>query len=241
MEPMTGRPFVTAVVLAGGSGVRFGADVPKQFLDLVGQPMLAHALAAFERTTEVAATVVVLPVERPPFVDLALAGLAKVTSVTNGGPTRQASLSEGLVCLPEETDIVLVHDAARPAVQPSLITRVAGALGDDDPDATYDGAIPAIPVDDALKEVTGEGLVVGRRSRVGLWRAQTPQGFRRDCIEDALARADAEGVLCEDCAELAVRAGYRVRVVPGDPVNLKATRREDLRLLEAIMAGSLHG
>lgn len=248
MQPMTRRPFVTAVVLAGGSGVRFGADVAKQFLDLAGQPMLAHALAAFERTAEVAATVVVLPVERPPFVDLALGGLAKVASVTNGGPTRQASLSEGLVCLPDETEIVLVHDAARPAVQPSLIARVIGAmgaLGDEgspyDPEPPYDGAIPAIPVDDALKEVTSEGLVVGRRSRAGLWRAQTPQGFRRDCIEDALARADAEGILCEDCAEMAVRAGYRVRVVPGDPVNLKATRREDLRLLEAIMAGSLHG
>jgi 2-C-methyl-D-erythritol 4-phosphate cytidylyltransferase len=240
---MIRRPFVTAVVLAGGSGVRFGADVAKQFLDLAGQPMLTHALAAFERSPEVAATIVVLPVERPPFVDLALGGLAKLASVTNGGPTRQASLSEGLVCLPDETEIVLVHDAARPAVQPSLIARVVDALGDDedDLDVPYDGAIPAIPVDDALKEVTEEGLVVGRRARAGLWRAQTPQGFRRECLEDALARADAEGILCEDCAEMAVRAGYRIRTVPGDPTNLKATRREDLRLLEALLAGSLDG
>jgi 2-C-methyl-D-erythritol 4-phosphate cytidylyltransferase len=242
---MTGRPFVTAVVLAGGSGERFGADVAKQFLDLAGRPMLAHALAAMERTRQVTATVVVLPVERPPFVDLALKGLAKLSSVTNGGPTRQASLGEGLICLPEETEIVLVHDAARPAVQPSLIARVVAALEDGDGphaiDTPNDGAVPAVPVDDALKEVTSEGLVVGRRSRAGLWRAQTPQGFRRECIEDALARADAEGTLCEDCAEMVVRAGYRVRVVPGDPINLKATRREDLRLLEALLAGSAQG
>lgn len=229
---MTGRPFVTAVVLAGGSGERLGSAVAKQFLDLAGRPMLAHALLAFERTPEVTATVVVLPPDRPAFVDHELTTLPKVWSVTDGGPTRQASLGEGLVCLPDESDIVLVHDAARPAVQPSLVARVLDGL-----DATYDGAVPAIPIEDALKEVTNEGLVVGRRSRAGLWRAQTPQGFRRECIEDALARADAEGILCEDCAEMAVRAGYRVRVVPGDPGNLKATRMEDLRLLEALLAG----
>ncbi|HEY8200564.1 MAG TPA: 2-C-methyl-D-erythritol 4-phosphate cytidylyltransferase [Actinomycetota bacterium] len=234
--------FVTAVVLAGGSSERFGAGLAKQFLDLAGRPMLAHTLGALERTPEVTATVVVLPAQRPPFVDLSLTGLVKVASVTNGGPTRQASLGEGLICLPDETEIVLVHDAARPAVQPSLVARVVGALGDGgSPGIPYDGAVPAIPVDDALKEVTSDGLVVGRRSRAGLWRAQTPQGFRRECIEDALARADAAGILCEDCAEMAVRAGYRVRVVPGDPINLKATRREDLRLLEALLAGSAGG
>jgi 2-C-methyl-D-erythritol 4-phosphate cytidylyltransferase len=223
------RPFVTAVVLAGGSGERLGS-VPKQFIDLAGRPVLIHALLAFEATPEVAATVVVLPPERPAFIDRELS-LPKVRSVTTGGPTRQASLGEGLICLPEETDVVLVHDAARPLVQPALITRVIEGV-----DASHEGALPAIPVEDALKEVTTEGLVVGRRARTGLWRAQTPQAFRRDCIEDALARADADGLVCEDCSEMAVRAGYRVQVVAGDPRNLKITRKEDLQVLEALLA-----
>ncbi|MGH2721933.1 MAG: 2-C-methyl-D-erythritol 4-phosphate cytidylyltransferase [Actinomycetota bacterium] len=226
------QPFATAVLLAGGSGERIGGDVPKQFLDLAGRPMIAHALAAFERSADVGAVVVVLPVEPPPLAVNAL-WTPKVVSVTTGGVTRQASLSEGLICLPDETEIVLVHDAARPLVQPALIARVLGGIDDD-----HDGAVPGIPVDDALKEVTADGLVVGRRPRAGLWRAQTPQGFRREVLEDALARADAQGVVCEDCADMAVRAGYRVRVVPGDPANVKATRREDLTLLEALLAGS---
>jgi 2-C-methyl-D-erythritol 4-phosphate cytidylyltransferase len=224
------RPFVTAVVLAGGSGERLGSTVPKQFIDLGGRPVLTHALLAFEATDEVDATVVVLPDERPAFIDRELL-LPKITSVTAGGPTRQASLGEGLICLPDETDVVLVHDAARPLVEPALIRRVIDGI-----DASHDGAIPAVPVADALKEVTAEGLVVGRRPRVGVWRAQTPQGFRRECIEDALARADSDGVVCEDCSEMAVRAGYRVQVVAGDPRNLKVTRKEDLRLIEALLA-----
>jgi 2-C-methyl-D-erythritol 4-phosphate cytidylyltransferase len=193
--------------------------------------MIAHALRAFERSADVAAVVVVLPLEPPPLTDALWT--PKVVSVTTGGATRQASLSEGLICLPDETDIVLVHDAARPAVQPALIARVLGGIDDD-----HDGAVPGVPVDDALKEVTADGLVVGRRPRAGLWRAQTPQGFRREALEDALARADAQGVVCEDCAEMAVRAGYRVRIVAGDPANLKATRREDLKILETLLGGS---
>ena len=226
------EPFATAVVLAGGSGERVGSDVPKQFLDLAGRPMIVHCLLAFERAPEVGAVVVVLPAERPPIVLDAL-WTPKVVSVTIGGPTRQASLSEGLICLPDETEIVAVHDAARPLVQPALVARVLAGIDD-----SHDGAVPGVPVDDALKEVTSDGLVVGRRARVGLWRAQTPQAFRREALEDALARADAEGVVCEDCAEMAVRAGYRVRLVPGDPANLKATRRDDLPVLEALLAGS---
>ena len=225
------QPFATAVLLAGGSGERIGGEVPKQFLDLAGRPMIAHALAAFERSPDVGAVVVVLPLEPPPLTVNAL-WTPKVVSVTTGGATRQASLSEGLICLPDETDVVLVHDAARPLVQPALISRVLGGIDDE-----HDGAVPGIPVDDALKEVTSDGLVVGRRARAGLWRAQTPQGFRREALEDALARADAQGLVCEDCAEMAVRAGYRVRIVAGDPANLKATRREDLALLEALLAG----
>jgi 2-C-methyl-D-erythritol 4-phosphate cytidylyltransferase len=142
---VTLHPIVTAVILAGGSGERFGSPVVKQFLDLAGRPMLAHALLAFEQSPRVTATVVVLPRERPAFVDDELTGFPKVWSVTDGGPTRQASLGEGLICLPDGTDIVLVHDAARPAVQLSLIARVIGGLDD-----AYDGAGPALPVEDAL-------------------------------------------------------------------------------------------
>lgn len=221
---------VTAVLLAAGSGQRAGGAVPKQFLDLAGRPMLVHSLLAFEASERVTSVVVVLPEERPLAVEQAVA-LPKVWSVASGGPTRQASLAEGLACLPEQAAVVLVHDAARPLVSAGLVERVLEGVG-----GVYEGAIAAVPVDDAVKEVSAGGEILQARPRTGQWRAQTPQAFLRECLEDSLARADAEGVVCEDCSEMATRAGYRVRVVMGDPFNLKATRPRDLWLCERILA-----
>jgi 2-C-methyl-D-erythritol 4-phosphate cytidylyltransferase len=101
----------------------------------------------------------------------------------------------------------------------------------------FDGAIAAIPVDDALKQVGDGGGIVGPRSRVALWRAQTPQAFRRHCIEASVKQALADGVVCDDCSEMATRAGYRVRVVAGSPRNVKITRPGDIELCLALLAG----
>jgi 2-C-methyl-D-erythritol 4-phosphate cytidylyltransferase len=219
---------VTAVLLAGGQGFRAGSTTPKQFLDLAGRPLLVHSLLVFEATPEVTSVVVVLPDEVPDFVRGAIA-LPKVVSVTTGGAIRQASLAEGLACLPEETEVVVVHDAARPLVSPGLVGASLEALAD------WDGVVVAVPVEDAVKEVSSTSEIVRARTRSGLWRAQTPQVFLREALEDALARADAEGLVADDCSELATRAGYRVRVVPGDPWNLKVTRPQDLALCERII------
>jgi 4-diphosphocytidyl-2-methyl-D-erithritol synthase len=173
--------------------------------------------------------VVVLPEERPGWIEGAVV-LPKVACVVTGGPTRQASLGSGLACLPDETGIVLVHDAARPLVRPALVERVVEAVG-----GPFHGAVPALPLDDAVKEVSREGEVLSGRSRRGLWSVQTPQGFLREPLEEALARADAGGAVCEDCSEMALRAGYRVRTVVGDPLNLKVTRAGDLPRCESIL------
>lgn len=231
---MTGG-FVTAILLAGGSGKRIGG-VPKQFLDVGGRPMLVHSLLALEATARVSAVVVVLPEVSPPFVGEAIA-LPKVRSVAIGGSTRQASLGEGLICIPDETAVVLVQDAARPLLTPGLVDRVLDGF-----DGSCEGVVCAIPVDDALKSVSlADQTVLESRSRSSLWRAQTPQAFLRACLEDSLARADARGLASEDCSEMAVRAGYKVRVVRGDRGNLKVTEQEDLRLCEALLAGPRPG
>ncbi|MEO7803203.1 MAG: 2-C-methyl-D-erythritol 4-phosphate cytidylyltransferase [Actinomycetota bacterium] len=218
--------YVTAVLLGGGAGLRLGLDTPKQFLDLDGEPVFQHCVAAFDKSTLVDAIVLVLP--RDHVLDTKLP--EKVVSVTVGGDTRQDSLAEGLVCLPDETDIVVVHDAARPLVRTKLIDRVIAAV-----QPPFDGALAAIPFEDAVKEVSLEGEVLRSRERGGLWRAQTPQAFTRTCLEDALARAQAEAIQCEDCSEMATHAGYRVRVVMGDPMNIKLTVIDDLPLCESIL------
>lgn len=227
---MSQNEFVTAVLLAAGRGERAEESTPKQFLDLAGRPMFVHPLEALEQAEAVAAIVVVLPEERPDFVEEHLSK-DKICSITNGGASRQASLGQGLECLPEQTAVVLVHDAARPLLDQKLIHRVLSGF-----DGAFHGVVSAVPMDDSVKEVSEGREILSARMRRSLWRAQTPQGFLRDSLEDALARADADGVECDDCSELLTRSGYRVKVVEGDPWNLKVTRPRDVSLAEAILA-----
>lgn len=225
---MSGEPrSVTAVVLAAGRSARLPGDVPKPFVAVRGRPMLGYSLAAFAAAPSVSAIVVAVPEDRlaevPP-------GAPKVVAVVPGGQTRQESLACALDHLPAEATVVAVHDAARPLVTTELIEAVLGALREG-----TDGALAAVPLDDALKVVDETHRVLGPHSRAGLWRAQTPQAYTRSCLADALRVATADGVVCDDCSEMATRAGYRVCVVPGDARNVKVTRPSDLALCEALL------
>lgn len=233
--------FVTAILLAGGRGERANAgavagdaaallpDLPKQFADLAGRPVLVHPLETLAASPRVSSIVVVLPEDGSSFDAEALRH-PKVASIATGGPTRQASLGEGMACIPEETSVVLVHDAARPLLPTELIDGVLGGL-----DGSHHGAICALPVEDAIKEVSADERIVVARARRGLWRAQTPQAFLRASLEDAIARAVAGGIDCEDCSEMLTRAGYLVKVVRGDPWNIKITFTKDFYLAESIL------
>lgn len=215
--------------------MRLGSRLPKQFVEVAGHPMITHSIKAFEASAPIQAIIVVLPEERPSFVDEEIRS-EKIVSVTSGGPTRQASLSEGLTCLPEGTGVVLIHDAARPMVTPELVERVVEGVADE-----FVGAICGLPVEDALKEVSSEGEITSARRREGLWRAQTPQAFLRRPLEESLARADAEGIAGDDCSEIVTRAGYKVRAVMGDPLNIKVTFKRDLILCEKLLGGRAAG
>lgn len=232
---MSSKRYVTAILLAAGEGQRAMDGVyaerltPKQFLELAGEPMLLHPLRCLDSHPRIDAIVVVLPAERDRSIDEAIA-LPKVCSVTDGGETRQASLGAGLICIPDETSVVIVHDAARPLLKPRQLDLVLDAL-----DGTFEGAICAIPVDDAIKEVSQERVLLRSLPRTGVWRAQTPQAFELRALEESLVTADASGIISEDCSELLLRSGFRVRVVDGDPSNLKVTVPNDLALAEYLM------
>lgn len=205
-----------------------GSDIPKQFLDLGGKPMIFRCLDVFEACPMIQAVVVALPggdeSRRPD-----LSGYAKVTAAVAGGQTRQASLAKALRRLPEFAETVLVHDAARPLVDQPLILRLLAALDG------CDGAIPAIPLEDTVKRVGADGMVESEVDREGIWRVQTPQVFRRAALEESLAKAVESGLESTDCSQMLTRAGYRVRVVEGDPLNFKVTRAADLWLAEQIL------
>lgn len=220
---------VTAVVLAAGSGRRVGSDLPKQYLDLNGKPMIFRCLDVFEACAQIDSVVVALPAgddsRRPD-----LSGFTKIVSLVAGGDSRQASLGNALAHLPEETDTVLVHDAARPLVDQPLIESLLAAVDGSD------GAIPAIPLEDTVKRVSDDRVVTEEVDRAGIWRVQTPQAFGRTVLEDALAKAVESGLESTDCSQMVTSAGYRVSVVEGDPLNFKVTRAADLWLAEQILS-----
>jgi len=214
---------IAALLVAAGSGSRFGGPTPKQFLHLAGKPVIRHAAEQLAPYVDL-----LLPVGEAAPIAEALAGLAHLPPVP-GGATRQDSVRNGLEALaPYEPDIVLVHDAARPRVSGRLIAELLGRL-DETP-----GAIPAIPVADTLKRVEN-GEIVATVSRTGLQRAQTPQAFRFATLLGAHRRFAGQAMT--DDAALLEAAGERVAVVAGEESNIKITLAGDLAEVERALLG----
>ncbi|TAN57815.1 MAG: bifunctional 2-C-methyl-D-erythritol 4-phosphate cytidylyltransferase/2-C-methyl-D-erythritol 2,4-cyclodiphosphate synthase [Rhodospirillales bacterium] len=219
-----------ALVVAAGRGHRFGADMPKQYLELGGRMVLAHTLAALARHPDISGVRAVIHPDDREFYDRAARGLDLMEPV-HGGAARQDSVRLGLESLNNDPPgQVLIHDGARPFVDAATISRVIAAL------SGHAGAIPAIPVADTLKR--GEnGLIAGTQERANLWRAQTPQGFRyKDILAAHLAMAGRE--LTDDAAVLEAH-GLRVALVLGDEGNVKITTKQDLELAEKRLGGAM--
>ena len=222
---------VGVVIVAGGGSTRVGGDELKQFRWIAGKPMLLHSVQTFMAHPSVGMVVCVLPQryagDPPPWlfqcdVDRLL--------VSIGGRTRSESVANGLDDLPDESQIVLVHDAARPLVDLATIDRVIAAVREGTP------AIAALPVVDTLKETDAAGNVVRTVDRTALWRAQTPQGFPRALLVEAHRRARADGIAATDDAALCERLGEVVRVVRGSERALKVTEAGDFARVEALYA-----
>ncbi|MGE4220024.1 MAG: bifunctional 2-C-methyl-D-erythritol 4-phosphate cytidylyltransferase/2-C-methyl-D-erythritol 2,4-cyclodiphosphate synthase [Alphaproteobacteria bacterium] len=208
-----------ALVLAAGRGVRAGGGIPKQYRSVAGEPMLRRTVRAFLDHPRIdAVRVVTDPADEAMYRD-ALAGLDLLEPVA-GGATRQLSGRAGLESLAEHApEKVLIHDAARPFVPASVIDRVLDAL-DGAP-----AAIAAMPVSDTIKKADAAGRVAGTVDRAGLWRAQTPQGFRYDAI--LAAHRQLAGMDLTDDAAVAEAAGLPVAIVLGSEENIKVTMPED--------------
>lgn len=217
---------VAAILVAAGSGSRFGSDTPKQFLRLAGKPVIRHAAEAL------AAHVALLqPVGEVEPIEEALTGLPHLLPVA-GGTTRQESVLAGLEALrPAPPDIVLVHDAARPFIPAGTIPALVEAL------TRAAGAIPAVPVADTLKRVA-DGRIAATVPRDGLYRAQTPQAFRYASL--LCAHHAESATTATDDAALLEAVGQPVAIVPGSEDNIKLTYPEDLIRLERAMTRHLN-
>ena len=219
-----------ALIVAAGRGARAGGPAPKQYQRVGGTPVLARTLARFLSAPCIARVAVVInPDDRAAF-DAAVAGLpgADALQVVSGGATRAQSVLRGLEALADAPpDRVLIHDAARPFVSDAVIAAVNAAL------ETHDGACASIPIVDALRR-EDDGLCGPLAPREGMWRAQTPQGFRFAAIL-AAHRANADPDAPDD-AEVARRAGLRVALVESDADNFKITRPGDFARAERLIA-----
>lgn len=221
-----------AIVPAAGSGARFGSEVPKQYLDLAGRPLIHHALAALCRCQQIDRVWVVLSAgdDRWGAYDWSALG-EKLLPVFCGGATRAESVSNGLAAAASvlaEDDWVLVHDAARPCLSQEMLAALCDQLADDPV-----GGLLAVPLADTLKRADAEQRVAATEPRDGLWQAQTPQMFRYGLLRKALAGNFA----VTDEAAAIEATGLKPRLVRADATNLKVTYPADLRLAEIILQG----
>ncbi len=229
------RVFV--ILPAAGLGTRMAPghatpNAPKQFLALQGLPILVHSLRAFAAVPRV--TSIYVAVRKPEIsrmeAMIAEHALTLRVKVVEGGDTRQQSVSQALKALPaEDQDIILVHDAVRPLIDPATIERTIEAV------ENYGAAIVGLPAVDTIKQVerTARGAIVTATiPREYIVQAQTPQGFRADVLRRAFASAEADGFDGTDEASVVERSGATVVVVLGSPANLKITHPSDLQLAE---------
>jgi 2-C-methyl-D-erythritol 4-phosphate cytidylyltransferase / 2-C-methyl-D-erythritol 2,4-cyclodiphosphate synthase len=217
--------FVSAIIAAGGRGARFGGPHPKQLSLLAGRPILHHSVTAFLNSSHIAEIVVALPDDVATDPPEYLRGAGKPIHVVAGGARRQDSVARAFARVSNDAELVVIHDAARPLVSADIIQRTIAAA------AESGAAIAAIRAHDTVKRAGADGVIVDTLPREEIFLAQTPQAFRVDVLRAALAIADD----ATDEAALAERAGHRVRVVEGDPRNLKVTTPDDLAMAERLI------
>jgi 2-C-methyl-D-erythritol 4-phosphate cytidylyltransferase len=220
---------VWAILAAAGRGDRLGLDRPKAFAPLNDRPLVTEALERLDASDWIEGIVVAAPPEweEPCILVAEEVAAGKVAATVTGGESRSESVRAALAEVPEEVAVLLVHDAARPLVTDEVIERVITGLADG-----WDGAVPALPIADAVKRVEGDA-VVETLDREGLVTVQTPQAFVASALRAALSDPTLQQTVAKslDCASLVEARGGRVRIVEGDPHLLKVTEPADLALV----------
>lgn len=220
----------TAIIAAAGTGSRFAARQPKQFVEILGKPIIIHTLERFEACPAVDEIVLVLSLDGcREFANLGHHGITKLRSVATGGKTRAESVRNGLNKVNAETaDIVAVHDGARPLVSVDEITRTIEKA------AETGAACLVAEVTDTIKQIDGD-FITGTIDRTSLRRALTPQAFRYDILRRAFDAADLSEATTDECY-LVEKLGVKIAIVEGSSRNIKITRAEDLVLATAYLS-----
>jgi 2-C-methyl-D-erythritol 4-phosphate cytidylyltransferase len=220
------------VIVAAGRGERLGAEEEKALVPLLGRPMLAWALLAFDSFSQIVERVVLVPPGREGVFRERVVeplGLGQSIEIVAGGTERQGSVRNGLQALTEECHWVLVHDAARPLVTAELVRRIFEVL------ERGESVVPALPLRDSVAQVGFESWLKTYANRNRLVGIQTPQAFIRSVLEYAHRKAEEDGMVGTDDASLVLRINHAVSWIEGEAENLKITYPGDLKLAEAIL------
>lgn len=221
----------TAVIVAAGKGRRMGTEISKQFLPLCGKEILAHTVEKFEQAACIRDIILVTGGDALQDVRQMAQeyGWKKIISVTEGGKERQDSVFLGLQQVPQDTEIVLIHDGVRPFVTEEILERSIAAAKE------TGGCVAGVPAKDTIKVCDAEGFAIATPNRSTLRQIQTPQTFRRKEILAAYEKAKADGFLGTDDASVAEHSGFPVRVIMGSYSNIKITTKEDLLIGAAFL------
>ncbi len=219
----------SAIVLAAGSGRRMGTSVPKQYLEILGKPLLYYTLLAFEQS-DVDEVVLVTSPDYLEWCRTELVetyGFQKVSAIVPGGAERTDSVGCGVKAA--RGDYVLVHDGARCLVTPEIIRRAMDAA------VTYEAAVIGMPVKDTIKQTGPEGIILATPDRSTLWAAQTPQAFAAGLLKEAYAKKDAYEKKTDDADFVFAMTGKDAVMIEGNYDNIKVTTPEDLVFAERVL------
>ena len=223
--------MVAAVFPAAGSSTRMGGGFNKNFLELAGEPILIRTLKTFSQVRRVKFLIVIVAAHEVETVEKLLSAEKnlKPWRVTIGGSERQFSIANGLKLLPDDAEIILVHDAARPLISLRTIDEVIDAA------EKFGGAIAAVPAKDTIKIIDAENFVRYTPPRKEMSVVQTPQGFKREILLRAYEKAAEEKFLGTDDSSLVERLGVRIKIVTSSYDNIKITTPEDIHIAETIL------
>lgn len=225
--------FTSAIIVAGGSGKRMGGDIPKQFLEINGLPVLFHTLILFDSIKEIDEIILTLPEAHIEWFKSNFFSQVKIETIlkiVKGGKERQDSVKKGLEKIAEKSDYVLVHDGVRPFVTPEDIKKVIKSVADND------GVILGVPVSETIKKTDENNNILSTIPRNRTFLAQTPQGFKTEVLKRLHSEAKEKNLIVTDDASLLEHSGYRVKLVEGSRFNIKITTPDDLNFAKKLIS-----
>jgi len=223
---------VSAIIAGGGIGKRIGQAKPKQYIEILGRPIICHTLDVFFQFRDIEHIIIVVPSDHlNSFKDdiIEKFGYPSNWKVACGGAHRQDSVRNGFSLVPKDSDVVLVHDGVRPFVTKELIKKTI--------DTAFDAgaAVVAVPLKETIKKVGDDMFICETVDRGGLWSAQTPQAFRYEILKSAIDAAFRDNFYGTDEASIVERIGVKIKIVEGDSKNIKITTPDDIALAKAIV------